>query len=277
MIAVLLAVALTAPDRIDVRLPADVAITAAGVLGFVVPELESRALVPAHCRICDGADNTGLPGTGGRDSLNAVDGLFHDALTGWLVSRATADKISSVLAFGVIPVGAVVASGFATGPHASDCAGFRNGVVIAESAAVSAALVQGVKFVAARKRPFVRYGTGSTEGTYSVTDPDSRIGFPSGHTALAASAGFSAAMTASLEDSPAAPWLWAGAALGTVTTATLRMMAEKHYFTDTLAGAAIGAASGVVFPLLHRRGGPLSSPSVSAGASGSLLAVSGSF
>jgi membrane-associated phospholipid phosphatase len=277
MIAALLAVALTAQDRVDVRLPVDVAIASVGLLGYVVPEVAGGGLAPARCRLCDGADNTGLPGSGGRGSLNAVDAFFHDALTGSVLSRGAANTTSSVLAFGLVPAGALAAAAFATGPHASDGAGFRAAVIVAESAAVSAALVQGVKFVAARKRPFVRYGTGEAEGTYSVTDSDSRTGFPSGHTALAASAGFSAAMVASIEDSRAAPWLWAGAALGTVTTATLRMIAEKHYFTDTLTGAAIGAASGVVFPLLHRRGGPLSSPSVSVAAQGSLFAVSGSF
>ena len=255
----------------------DLTIASVGLLGYVVPEVAGGGLAPAHCRICDGADNTGLPGSGGRSSLNGVDAFFHDALTGWGISRGTANTASSVLAFGVLPATALTSAWVATGPYASDGAGFRAAVIVSESALVSAALVQGVKFVAARKRPFVRYGTGETAGTYSVTEGDSRTSFPSGHTALAASAGFAAAMTATLEESRAAPWLWGGAALGTVTTATLRMIAEKHYFTDTLAGAFIGAASGVVFPLLHRRGGALSSRSVSVGAQGASLAMSGSF
>jgi membrane-associated phospholipid phosphatase len=277
MIALALAVALTAQDRVDVRLPVDLAITSAGLLGYLVPEVAGGGLAPAHCRLCDGADNSGLPGTGGRSSLNGVDAFFHDALTGWIISRGTANTASSVLAFGLIPAGALTAAWIATGPSASDGAGLRAAVIVAESAAVSAALVQGTKFVAARKRPFVRYGDGELTGTYSVATSDSRTGFPSGHTALAASAGFSAAMTATLEQSPAAPWMWGAAALGTVTTGTLRIMAEKHYFTDTLTGALLGAASGVVFPLLHRRGGPLSSPSVSVGAQGASLCVAGDF
>jgi membrane-associated phospholipid phosphatase len=55
------------------------------------------------------------------------------------------------------------------------------------------------------------------------------------------------------------------------------MMAEKHYFTDTLAGAIIGAGCGVVFPLLHRRGSALSGGSVSVGAQGPVVALSGAF
>jgi membrane-associated phospholipid phosphatase len=55
------------------------------------------------------------------------------------------------------------------------------------------------------------------------------------------------------------------------------MIAEKHYFTDVATGAAIGAACGVVFPLLHRRGSALSASSVSVGAQGPLVALSGVF
>ena len=79
-------------------------------------------------------------------------------------------------------------------------------------------------------------------------------------------------MTATLEESPAAPWLWGAAAVASVSTATLRMMAEKHYFTDVLTGAAIGAACGVAFPLLHRRGNALS-----IAAQGPAVALSGVF
>ena len=277
MLAALLAVSLVAQDRVDVRLPVDLTIASAGVLGFAVPELLAKDLVPAHCRLCDGADNTGLPGTGGRGSLNGVDAFFHDALTGFIVSRDTANKASSAVAYGLVPAGAFVAALTATGPHASDGAGWRAALIVGESAAVSAAVVQGVKFLAARKRPFVRYGTAETSGSYDATDPDTRVSFPSGHTSFAASLGVAAAMTASLEESRAAPWLWGAAALGTVTTASLRMMAEKHYFTDVAAGALIGTACGVVLPLLHQRGGPLSSPSLSIAAQGPAFAVSGMF
>jgi membrane-associated phospholipid phosphatase len=63
----------------------------------------------------------------------------------------------------------------------------------------------------------------------------------------------------------------------TVTTATLRMIAEKHYFTDVAAGAILGGACGVVVPLLHRRGGPLSSDAVSARSHRPAFALSGMF
>jgi membrane-associated phospholipid phosphatase len=267
-----------ASDKIALQPAADAVITGAGFAAFVIPELLKGSLAPAHCNICDGPDNSGLPGSGAgsHGSLNGVDAYFHDAMTGYLLPRKTADTVSNVLGYVLLPLGSIAGALTTTGPHASDGAGLRATVVVLESAAVSAALVQTVKFVAARKRPYVRYDHGDPAGTYAV-DADSHLGFPSGHTAFAAALGVSLAMTATIEESSAAPWLWGAAAAATVSTASLRMMAEKHYFTDVAAGAAVGAACGVLFPLLHRRGSVLSNGSVSVGAQGPLVALSGVF
>ena len=240
MIAVALALATTAPDRIDLRPTADIVVSSVALVSAAIPELFKNQIAAGHCRLCDGPDNLGLPGTGSQGSLNGVDAWFHDATAGWLLPRQTA-------------------------------------AVVAESGLVSLAVMQGVKYVAVRKRPFVRYGNGDTSGIYSVYDADSRLSLPSGHTALATALGVSLATTATLEESTVTPWLWVAAAFGSVTTATLRMTAEKHYFTDVVAGAAIGAACGVVIPLMHRRGGALSSDAVSVAAQGPALSVSGRF
>ena len=264
-------------DRIALNPAVDAAVTGAGFAAFVIPELLKGKLAPDRCNLCDGDDNSGLPGSGSSASLNGVDAFFHDALTGFALPRKTADTASSVWAFALVPIGSIAGALLTTGPHATDGAGLRATVVVLESAAVSAALVQGVKFVAARKRPFVRYGDGETSGPYDVSDKDSHISFPSGHTALATALGVSLAMTATLEESPAAPYLWGAAAAVSVTTASLRMIAEKHYFTDVAVGAAIGTACGIVFPLLHRRGGALAGGSVSIAAQGPAFALSGVF
>jgi len=277
MIAVALALAATASDKIDLRPPADIVVASVTLVGAAVPELFKNQLAAAHCRLCDGPDNTGLPGTGSQGSLNGVDAWFHDATTSWVIPRATAATASDVVGFGVLPVGTFIGAFTSTGPHATEGAGWRAAAVVGESALLSLALMQGVKFAAVRKRPFVRYGNGETSGIYSVDDPDSRLSLPSGHTALATSLGVSLATTATIQESSAAPWLWAVAAVGSITTGTLRMIAEKHYFTDVVAGAAIGAVCGTVIPLLHRRGGPLSSDSVSVAARSPALSVSGRF
>jgi membrane-associated phospholipid phosphatase len=279
MIAVALALALTASgsDKLDVRPDLDAIITGVGFGAWLLPALASKDLVPASCRWCDGPDNTGLPGTGSRGSLNGVDAWFHDRMTGWLMSRDASALTSDVVAYGLVPGGVIAGAFLATGPYASDGAGWRATFIIAESAAVSAGVVQVMKYVTARKRPFVRYGTADTSGSYRDDSEETRLGFPSGHTALAASTTFALATTATIEESRAAPWFWAGAAVATLSVGSLRIMAEKHYFIDVAAGALIGAASGVIFPLLHRRGAPLSSSSVTVGAHGPSFVLSGRF
>jgi len=278
MIAIVLAVAATATDKVDLRPEADFVVSGIALLGAAVPQLMQTQLTPAHCRWCDGPDNTGLPGTGSQGTLNGVDAWFHDAMTGWLVSRGTANTLSDVVGYVLVPAGAFVGAYTATGPYATTNAGWRAMAIVGESTLVSIALMQGLKFTTVRKRPFVRYGTGDTSGgTYDVDAPDSRLSFGSGHTAIAAGLTFSVATTATIQESEAAPWLWGAAAVSTVSVAALRMMAEKHYFTDVLMGAAVGAGCGVVIPLLHKRGGPLSSDTVSVTAQGAAFAVSGRF
>jgi membrane-associated phospholipid phosphatase len=260
VIAIVLALAAGAQDRVDVRPAVDLTIVGVTFAGTAITEIFRNDIVEKECRWCD-------------THLNAVDSSIHDAMTGWLMSTSTADKLSTALELGLVAPAAFSAAFLATGPYASEGAGWRASLIIVESAAVSSAIVQTTKFIAVRQRPYARYGTGNIP-----SDADSRLSFPSGHTAFAASMGFSAAMTAQLQESSAAPWLWAAAGLETFVMGSLRIIAERHYFTDTLAGAASGGACGVIFPLLHKRGGALSSPAdVSVGAQGSMLAVSGRF
>ncbi len=251
-------------DKVALLPAADLALAAGGMAFWLGTELAKRQLAPAACRICNGIDNTGLsngPGAG-QAGLNGVDAFFHDQLTGALWSRKSSDTISNVVGFGLFPAGALVASYFATG-NGSNGAGLRAVVISVESLAIAGTLIQSIKYLAARKRPYVRYGhaidgaTAAEGSTYDVNNPDSHLSFPSGHTGATAALTVSAAMLASLQDSKAAPYLWAGAAVSTVSVAALRMMAEKHYFTDVLAGAAIGAGTGALIPWLHKRGGLL--------------------
>ncbi|HKB48393.1 MAG TPA: hypothetical protein VKC57_11890, partial [Ktedonobacterales bacterium] len=84
-----------------------------------MPELLKERLSPAHCVVCDGDHDSGLPGTGSRGSLNGVDAYFHDAMTGWLMPRKTADTVSNIWTFALLPAGAFTAALLATGLHAS--------------------------------------------------------------------------------------------------------------------------------------------------------------
>ena len=250
-------------DKLALQPGADAMVIAVAGLSAIAPELLKQSLAPAACRACN-------------PSLNGVDAAFHDALTGSLFTRETANTLSDVVGYGLGPVTALAGAAFATGPTSSQGAGGRAAVIVVESAAVSAAVVQTTKFLVARERPFVHYGHGAPGGAYDPADRDSHLGFPSGHTAIVTSLGVSAAMVATLQDSSAAPWLWGSAAALSISTGALRMIAEKHYFTDVLAGSLIGATAGVVVPLLHRRGSVLSETG-SPGLGPTTIALAGSF
>jgi membrane-associated phospholipid phosphatase len=231
-----------ATDKVALDIPADAVVIALAGIGSLVPQIFKSEFVPAQCRWC---------------GANAVDRFFHDHLTGAIVSRKTANTLSNVTGFGLAPLAALGGAVIATGPHATPGAGLRAAVIVVEGTVVAFAVTQSIKLSTARARPYVVYGHPSQPGEgrlYDFSDPDSRLSFPSGHSALAAALGAGTAMTATLEESPAAPWLWGAAGVLTVSTGLLRMMAEKHWITDDLGGIAIGGGCGVLFPLLHRRG-----------------------
>jgi len=265
-----------ATDRVALDVPKDVAITAVASVGAIVPQLFSDKLAPKSCRWCDGP--VGTP-------VNSLDDWFHGWLTAAVISRSTANAWSSYIAFGVTPAVALGGAFFATGPHATEGAGLRAAAIVLESVAVTGALTQAIKFSAGRQRPYVHYqhvarpgASGSSE--FQVLSSEANLSFPSGHASISAALGTSAAMLATLQESPAAPWLWGAAGVLAVSTATLRMVSEAHYFTDVLAGTALGAGSGVLVPLLHRRGswlGRNATPSVTASGAGASFSIAGAF
>src|SRR4051812_31616857 len=228
-------------DKLALNIPADAVVIALGGIGALFPEIFKSQLAPLQCQWC---------------GANAIDRSFHDFFAGAIFSRQTSNTLSNVTGYLLAPAVALAGVVVEPGPHATAGAGLRGAIIVIEGSFVALALSQNLKVLTARARPFVVYNHPSQPGENGLYDfnDDSRLSFPSGHNTLAASVGIGAAMTATLEESPAAPWLWAGAGVLTVSTGLLRMMAEKHWVSDDLAGIAIGGGCGVLFPLLHRRG-----------------------
>lgn len=88
-------------------------------------------------------------------------------------------------------------------------------------------------------------------------DGDARLSFPSGHSSMAfAAASTTAIMLLKRYPGRAGAHLGvAGAYLGATTVAALRVAAGKHFFTDVLAGAALGTFIGLAIPLGHSTSG----------------------
>ncbi|MCC2547112.1 phosphatase PAP2 family protein [Hymenobacter sp. BT175] len=78
--------------------------------------------------------------------------------------------------------------------------------------------------------------------------------FFAGHTAAAATGTFFTAKIFNdfYPDSPARPYVWAGAALVPAAVAYYRIQAGKHFLSDNIVGYTVGAAVGIVVPQLHK-------------------------
>jgi membrane-associated phospholipid phosphatase len=209
----------------------DPVVLGAGSAAWLASELLKGALVPSSCRWCE---------------VDGLDLAARDALV-WR-SPDVAGSVSSVLAFGLAPASAALTLGLAANHDqvfAHDVVG--DVVIVGEATVLAMDLDQLTKFLAARQRPFA-YERGAGERAHAAA-PEDDLSFFSGHTtatfALAASAG----TVATMRGYRWAPATWiAGGALA-ITTAYLRIAADKHWLTDVLTGMVVGAAVGVLVPV----------------------------
>ncbi|MHA7056927.1 phosphatase PAP2 family protein [Aquimarina sp. M1] len=84
---------------------------------------------------------------------------------------------------------------------------------------------------------------------------DNQRSFYSGHVAASAAATFFAAKVYNdyFPDSKAKPYIWAGAALVPATVGYFRIKSGNHFLTDVILGYALGAATGILVPELHKK------------------------
>lgn len=200
-----------------------------GALAFTLStEFLKPHLAPLECRFC---------------GTNDLDAGARDLLV--LSNGDTARHASDWLAAGLLPAGIAVHQLLAAGDWEE---GGRDVLYVLEAASISAALNQLVKFSVGRQRPFVRYGNYGDGGR--LPDPDDNLSFYSGHTALAFSLAAAAGTVSSLREYRSTPWVWAIGMTLASGVGYLRIAADKHYLTDVLVGAVVGAGTGVLVPLL---------------------------
>ncbi len=118
-------------------------------------------------------------------------------------------------------------------------------IPIIEALTFAQLVVQAFKFTAARQRPFVHFADAGR-----AHETDDNMSFISGHSALAFSVATSAGIVAHRRGYQLEPVIWAVGFTLAGSTAYLRIAADKHYFTDVLAGSVVGTAFGVAVPLL---------------------------
>jgi membrane-associated phospholipid phosphatase len=229
----------------------DLPIVIGGAVVWLASEFAFKAaLAPDACRWCE------LPG---------IDRSVRDALK-WN-NTSLPDTLSGLLGFGLVP--AVLAGTEALiANHDGAIRNFGPDVlIVAEAAVIATNVNQFAKFIVGRERPFVHALSSAERAAREPTDDDN-LSFYSGHTTAAFATAVAAGTVASMRGYRWAPLAWiVGLALA-VTTAYLRIAADRHYFTDVLTGAVVGSAFGFTIPYFFH--GPRSErPGVSVGMLGS--------
>ncbi len=255
-VSVLVAWVLAAPEplREDVRI--DLPVTAALGAAWLVSEYAFKPeLAPTACRWC---------------ATNALDEAVR-TLRGSAAGQHAADLTSDVLGVALTPI-AVIATDVLLCWRADG--GWKDGAVdallILEAMVASQAVNQSVKFSVARERPFVAALSPSQKPLTTQPD-DNDLSFFSGHAAYVfalVTAGATVARLRGYEH-----W-WAILAAGlplAVATATLRLIADKHYLSDVVIGGSIGSLLGFVLPMAFHR--PLSLGPISASVAGGVGGV----
>ncbi|MBU1068177.1 phosphatase PAP2 family protein [Myxococcota bacterium] len=225
-------------DWYDYSPQISVPLTAFGLSVWIAGEVFKKDLVPDEAR---------------WTATNPVDDAVRDGLR-WNSAHTKDANMASNLVLGSIPVAGLAsllfsgASGWSS-PDASRAkqAGY-GGLIMLESASVAMLANQIVKFIALRKRPYTR------DSSYGEMTADDHLSFYSGHTTTAFALAVSGAMLYDMKGGNHPGAVWTAALVLATGVGYLRIAADKHYFSDVLVGALLGAAAGYLVPkLLHQK------------------------
>lgn len=240
-------------------------LAAVGVLAAaVLPPRSCRAAAPGRYDLDDGRETaltaagaglllTGLARRGGLEPLTAEELAALDARTLPALDRLAvhrwspaADLASDVLVWtlSAAPVGLVLAQENAGRSE-------RGAIMYAETMLLSGGATVLLKHATGRPRPYA-YNDDPRIPDALRRSRSARTSFPSGHTAQAfAAMTFFATVHRRWYPHADAGWVWAGCLGSAAATGVLRVESGRHFPTDVLAGAALGAAIGWLVPRLH--------------------------
>jgi membrane-associated phospholipid phosphatase len=125
----------------------------------------------------------------------------------------------------------------------------EDALLIAEAGVVAADLTQLTKMLVGRERPFV-HALAPEDKTLTAHPSDNNLSFFSGHSAEAFALAAASGTVSTLRGYRWAPLTWSVGGVVATTTAYLRIAADKHWLTDVLVGAVVGAGTGFAIPLL---------------------------
>jgi hypothetical protein len=223
---------------------------ATGVLAgsLVAWSVAKSDALSAACVLCDGAQ----PG-----KVNGLDDLFRSAFR--RREGAAASTAGDIVTYGAGPaIGLALTVSAAVADGRGDEAPL-NSLLVLESSLAAIAVNEAVGAFVRRERPRVHALEGDAKSA-SLADTDAASSFPSGPTASIMAITAATATIATLRGYRLAPLVWiVGSTVG-LTATYLQLAADKSYFTDNLAGAAVGLGVGVLVPVVfHARVEPRSS------------------
>jgi membrane-associated phospholipid phosphatase len=230
----------TVTPRVELRhdLRIDIPVTFGLATGLITWTLLKNEVLSDECTICEPRE------------VNAVDDFFRTALR--RPDPAPARVLSNVLSYGVGPaltVGLGVAA--AAADHRLDQTALDL-LLVAQASLAAVAVSEAIKPFALRERPdFHELDPEAKQVVAASSEP--LLSFPSGHPMAVWAVTASMGTVAAMRGYRLTPLIWIGGSLLGLATGYLRIAADRHYFTDVLAGAAIGYGVGAAIPYLFHR------------------------
>ncbi len=221
------------PYRIDWGL--DLGLTAGGLVIFGLPSVFESQLAPPWCGLdCD------------RQSVNALDRTVIGKRSETARMLSDAGLITSCS----LPVVLGAIDVLVSDPEDGWAGYGRDFMVLAETYALTLATTTLLKLAIGRPRPLVYDPERPADERLAA---DSAMSFPSGHTAttFALATAYSYTFTRRHPDSGWVAPVWIGTYALAGLTGVMRTEAGKHFWTDVIAGAALGVGIGLLVPWLH--------------------------
>lgn len=208
----------------------DITVTAGGLGVWVTGELLKGDLAPSRCRWC---------------SVDPVDASVRDALL-WH-NTSLADTLSNVTGIALMPLSSVGLDALAAAHDGGMRGVAEDALLIAEAAALAADVNQLTKLIAGRERPFV-HALSPEQKSLTPNPSDNNLSFFSGHSSEAFALAAASGTVATMRGYRWAPLAWSVGGAIAATTAYLRIAADKHWLTDVVVGAVVGAGIGFAVP-----------------------------
>jgi membrane-associated phospholipid phosphatase len=152
---------------------------------------------------------------------------------------------------------------------------WRDSLVVLEAVALERVLTFGLKLALRRPKP-THYRDGGPVGSF-----EQQLSFPSGHAGAAAVLAAAVTTTFFLRH-PDSPWRFVVLVVATVGAGFAgmsRVLGGRHFLGDVIAGWGLGAACGVLVPLLHAQAADATGVQVTpaVGSGGASLQFTGRF